>query len=694
MLPLPRRAAAQCRPTPLRVVVLLVAGLWTLAIAPDGRAQVLLDEADGQPVFPVGDLELGYPDVHADHPPVEDLLPVEVPLRATATGFTGADPDAATKTHVFAASGTEPIALDAEGLVAVLTAVVKRLHEAGYYGVDVRPATRDFDLVEARDRRSEGRTSLALEIRIGRVGQVRTIAAGDRVKSDWKIDNEIHERIRLGSPLQPSSVGEDGTTDLLDRRSLEDYLHRLNRHGGRRVEAALSPGEAPGEVILDYRVLEAKPWYVYGQGSNTGTNRTNLWQQRYGFTHRQLTDRDDVLSIEYLNTGFEDVNAVAVRYQAPFFGAERPEWMNHRRGDPDWLEYVPRDDIPWWGVDGLRWETEFSWSRAEVGDSSTFLNVANDIVTSTGLLYGGRFIYEAFQYRNFFVDVWGGLRLRDLDVKNNTQGGRGQALLVVPRVGVHAERRNELSSFTADFEISGQANEIDPSNRGALGRSDAEDRYAQLGFSLNWSGYLEPIVNPKAWRDPSTHTSSTLAHEVAVSFRTQYTFDEVRSIPQANATLGGLFSVRGYPQSLAVGDDLYIASFEYRFHVPRALPIRREPLALPLLGDFRGSPQQVYGRPDWDLIFRAFVDVGHTQRNGLDRLAGERDQTLVSAGIGAELQILSNVRARIDWAIALDDESAPSVLEPDPSNPGSTLPVSRGVDRGDSEIHALFSILF
>ena len=167
------------------------------------------------------------------------------------------------------------------------------LHDAGYYGVDVRPATRDFDLVEIRDLRTEGRAALTLEIRIGRVGQVRTIATGDRVKSDWKIDNEIHERIRLSSPLQPASVGDEDATDLLDRRALEDYLHRLNRHSGRRVEAALSPGEEPGEVVLDYRVLETKPWFVYGQASNTGTNRTSLWQQRYGFSHRQLTDRDD-----------------------------------------------------------------------------------------------------------------------------------------------------------------------------------------------------------------------------------------------------------------------------------------------------------------------------------------------------------------------------------------------------------------
>lgn len=684
MLPPTRRAPAKSRPTPARVAALLTLGLVSLLAATGAPAQVLLDEADARPVFPIGNLELEYANAHTDHPPIEDLLPVEVALRPTARGFTAADPEQATEARIFRASGTEPVLLDAEGLVAVLTGVVKRLHDAGYYGVDVRPATRDFDLVEIRDLRAEGRSALTLEIRIGRVGQVRTIATGDRVKSDWKIDNEIHERIRLSSPLQPASVGDEDATDLLDRRALEDYLHRLNRHSGRRVEAALSPGEEPGEVVLDYRVLETKPWFVYGQASNTGTNRTSLWQQRYGFSHRQLTDRDDVLSVEYMNTGFDDVNAVAVRYQAPFFGAERPDWMNHRRGDPEWLEWIPRDDLPWWGIDRLRWEAEFSWSQSEVGSAATFLNIANDFVKSEGLLFGGRFIYETYQYRNFFVDLWGGLRLQDLDVKNSSPptATRGQALLVVPRIGVHAQRNDELSSFTADLDVSAQTNEIDQSNRTALGRNDSVDRYAQLAFRLNWSSYLEPIVNPKAWRDPATHTSSTLAHELAVSVRSQYTFDDARVIPQANATLGGLYSVRGYPQSIAVGDDVYVGSVEYRFHVPRALPVRREPLAMPLLGDFRASPQQVYGRPDWDFIFRAFVDVGRAERNEANRLAGERDQTLLSAGVGAELQIFSNVRARVDWAVALEDELGVG---------GNGREI---VNSGDSEIHALFSIVY
>jgi len=140
--------------------------------------------------------------------------------------------------------------------------------------------------------------------------------------------------------------------------------------------------------------------------------------------------------------------------------------------------------------------------------------------------------------------------------------------------------------------------------------------------------------------------------------------------------------VRGYNQSAAVGDSVAIGSLEYRFHIPRALPVSREPLQFPVIGAFRGTPQQVYGRPDWDLIFRAFVDVGHSIRNDRGKVAAgavESNQTLIGAGIGAELQIRSNLRARIDWATALMNTNGN---------------ISNGTEVGESEIHVLFSILY
>ena len=136
-------------------------------------------------------------------------------------------------------------------------------------------------------------------------------------------------------------------------------------------------------------------------------------------------------------------------------------------------------------------------------------------------------------------------------------------------------------------------------------------------------------------------------------------------------------------RSFAVGDTVLIGSLEYRFHLPRALPVARQPLNLPLIGTFRAAPQQVYGRPDWDLTFRAFFDVGRAIRNDVPNglSAVEFNQTLLSAGVGAELQIRSNFRARLDWATPLQD-----------TNDAGTG--RRQTKAGTSEIHLLFSILY
>jgi hemolysin activation/secretion protein len=662
-------------------IVLILAGLF----ASSAPAQVLLLPNDvGDTNFRVSTLELEYARDHPDHPPLNALLPLSVELRRTEMGW-GA-PREGEPTELVELGGIDSAALDLDptGLVQTLGALVSRLHEEGLYGVDVRPSSEDFDLENERDLRPADRNALRVVISVGRIARIRTIAVGDRVTDDWKIDNEIHTRIREASPLQPSGAGDEDSTDLLNRRVLEDYLYRVNRHSGRRVEAALSPAEEPGEIVLDFRILESKPWFAYAQLTNTGTNRTSPWQTRAGFTQRQLTDRDDILSIEYLNTGGDDVNSINARYQAPFFSSERPDWMSRRRGDPEWIDWLPREDIPWWGVDRMRWEVDFSWNKSRSSDDSTNIGLANDRVRSSQYQIGGRFIYEALQYRNLFVDLWGGLRIRELDIDNTVGGSKAQTTLLIPRIGVHVDRISQLSTLGIDLSLRAQPIDNDRSNRISLGRADTSGRYAVIDFNLGYSTFLEPLFRPEAWLDPSTHTSSTLAHEVSFGLRGQYGFD-YRLIPQANGALGGLYSVRGYNQSVAVGDTVVIASLEYRFHLPRALPVVRKPLRLPLLGDFRAAPQQVYGRPDWDLTFRAFVDAGRTIRNDRSDSGGgafERNQTLVGAGVGAELQIKSNFRARVDWAVPLTSTSH------------NLTNGAEGGDLGDSEVHALFSILF
>ena len=147
---------------------------------------------------------------------------------------------------------------------------------------------------------------------------------------------------------------------------------------------------------------------------------------------------------------------------------------------------------------------------------------------------------------------------------------------------------------------------------------------------------------------------STLAHELYVGVQGQYAFD-YRVFPQAEDVAGGFYTVRGYPESVVAGDSVVVATGEYRFHLPRILPIQSDPSKTPFLWDksFRFSPSQIYGRPDWDFITRAFVDVGQVDNNR--RLSFESNYTLVGTGVGVELQYKQNLNIRVDWGIALQE---------------------------------------
>ena len=137
----------------------------------------------------------------------------------------------------------------------------------------------------------------------------------------------------------------------------------------------------------------------------------------------------------------------------------------------------------------------------------------------------------------------------------------------------------------------------------------------------------------------------------------QYAFGN-RLVPQAEVVAGGLFTVRGHPESSVAGDNAIIGRFEYRYHVPRAFAIDPEPDEL--WGEaFRTAPQYVYGRPDWDLVLKGFLDVARVTIN--DRLSFESNETLVGIGVGAEFVFKRNFNVRLDWGFALRDVDSASV---------------------------------
>ncbi len=258
-----------------------IVGLAVLAQAPAAWALVY------GPLYPISAFEVEYALDHPAHIPVEELLDLEIGLRATPDGFVAPRPvDRTVRMRLSSLPRGGRYSVTA--IQHVTQHVVSTFNRRGYNGIIVM--VPDIEEGSGRDLREPGDTILTLRVWTGRVSELTTIADGDRFRGlsiDERTDNAAHDWIRARAPVQPG--GRDG---LLDIRALEDYAAEVSRHPGRNVDVELEPGDKPGTTAVNLRIAENKPWYAFAQYSNTGTTSTTSNRERFGIVHRQLTGRE------------------------------------------------------------------------------------------------------------------------------------------------------------------------------------------------------------------------------------------------------------------------------------------------------------------------------------------------------------------------------------------------------------------
>lgn len=588
-----------------------------------------------KPVFPVSEFKIQLDrDVDPDDLDMVKLIRQPITLSRIDDVYTRPQPGAETiTTSLIKLESTPAKQYDVTALRAIIDDLLAYLNEdESLVGVVVAPSPLDI-AVDLTDRR-EGRTSLTILIRIATVGQVRTLASGDRIPSDIREDHPLHKSLIARSPMQASKEPRAGS--LIKRDELDDYLYRLNRHPGRRVDAAISPGLNAGEVSLDYLVAENKTWYAYFQLSNTGTESTNKLRERFGFVHNQVTANDDIFSVDYITAGFDDSHVVTMGYRRPL--------------DERWQ---------------LRLNSLYSdFTADQVGSPLPF--------TGEDASFGAALAYNFYQNGPLFLDAVGGLEYYFTSANNPGAALEGEAHLLLASLGVELERVTDLAQTRGLIKFMGNLNEGDTTDFNTLGRTAPDTQFLVMQYALTTSFYLEPLLNADAWRDISDPKTSTLAHEIALGMRGQWAVANDRLLPTFQSVAGGLYTVRGYEQAEVAADSSLILSAEYRFHLPRIFGIEAPRRTQLFDRPFRVAPEAPYGRPDWDLIFKAFVDYAFMDVS--DELAFETDENLMSTGLGLELALKNNVNFRAEWGFALQDA-------------GRT-------DAGDSQFHFVLTLVY
>lgn len=566
---------------------------------------------------------------HPDLPPVEALGDIAVRLAQTDGVWHSVQAPAGQDVRLGQLPESSRFAADA--LVAATQAIVGWLNARGIYGVWAACSDLESSGEAIVDLRAPESTSVEIVVWASQVAEVRTLARGGRFPVAESINHQKHRRIRAGSPLQPgASPGDIGS--LFRKEPLEEYLHGLSMHPGRRVEASIASAGAPGKVVLDYLVAEARPWQVFSQISNTGTATTGEWRGRLGFQHGQLTNHDDILNVDAVTTTDFDTNGAFVSYRFPLL---RPDRLLLRvfgsYGD------FAANDVT---LFDLRFSGK-NWLAGTELSNRTRLGRGWELASTLG---------ASFTHYSIASRI-GGATL-----------GHGESDFLVPYVGPVILRDAGWWSLSGgvrvEHTIDGIANEDRDGGVPALGRSGVDASWTSLRWHLNGAVFLDPLF--QGGMSKTDH----LANELSLRVRGRSLLRGRRLIPQEEEPMGGAFTVRGYPASVLSADEFVTASLEYAFHVPY---VRKPGEAGRLFGrPFRWRPPQRRQPPDWDLVLRAFADYGYRavspaeEQNGSAASDGvtpliDENVSLAGAGVGIELAVRPICSIRCDVGMALKE---------------------------------------
>ncbi len=602
------------------------------------------------PAYPVSHFKLSYEYPRNQLPGIKQLMQVPIVLGLSTSGYVAGvvyQQERLIRRKRFPVIHTNLSAFNSMGGVhqihlsainSIGAQLYRYIRHQGYPDVLVARSVRQFR--GQRDMRGPSDTSIDLVIHDLIISQIRTIASGAYFSGKHPIDNPQNTFIIRHSPLS-TGPNSPATHDVFNRRQIDDYLLRLNQQPGRQVSVGVSAGDLPDSMILDYDVHQTKPWLAYAQISNTGTSQTSPWIEDFGFIDNQLTGHDDILNLNYATAGFSKMQSVQGSYEFPILGLRR--------------------------IRGRVFAGYNQYNASNVGLGNLDFN-------GRAIDGGGEVIVNLAQFRRLFVYGIAGVQYLHESVDNVSIQQAGSGDFVLPYVTLRLTRRSAISNFAADATVLGQWTPTQPSSLNTLGRFNTNRTWAIFQGNAHDAFYLEPLLEPSAYQSGQVIP----ANQIYVSVSGQEAFGQ-RLIPQEEDVLGGLYTVRGYPQSIVAGDNAIYGSIEYRLHIPHLLPVHPHQKTKFFGRRFNFFPPDHFSTPDWDLMLFTFLDGGVVQDSQAQPYEGSA--TLLSTGLGARLTLYSNMELLADWGVALHG------ISPRATGQG-------GVSAGSSQFNFLFEVSY
>ncbi len=299
-------------------------------------------------------------------------------------------------------------------------------------------------------------------------------------------------------------------------------LQMLGEHPIKQTQVLLRSGAAEGQVDVNVKVDDAKPWRVALTLDDTGTADTGYLRFGVGYQHANLFNRDHTLTAQYITspTHPSRVGIYGLGYRIPFY---------HLNSTLDLI--AGYSDVDSGTVQGL-----FS-------------------VSGSGTIFGARWSY--------FLPKWGEIEQKatlGLDYrafKNDvTLAGVG----LVPDITVHPVSLVYSGILrSAASQLNFQAGVSTNIPGGEDGRS-ADFQAARAGATANYTIFRYGAHYARAFQKD---------WQMRAGFNGQYTSDSL--VPGEQLGLGGPDSVRGYLLREVSGDRGYSAQLEV--HSPDLAPV-------------------------------------------------------------------------------------------------------------------------
>ena len=366
---------------------------------------------------------------------------------------------------------------------------------------------------------------------------------------------------------------------------LKSSLTKLNMHPDREVKAVIVPGQQVGTSDLLLDVKDSRPIHIGGEINNFGTELTG--KERYNVTarHTNLLGVDDIFAAR-VQFG-EEVFAVGAQHVLPV------------------------------GPYGSETGWTFNYTDVKVGGAFSVLDIG-------GQAYTGSVFFNHPLYDSERFDLTWTSSFESKSIYNEVLGrpsSEDQLRIIHTGANVDLIDRWGRTFITNDLSFAGTW-------LGANDRNDPLNSRAGAGSPfLKYKGVLNRI------------------HPV---YDQTYLFMK-GTVQQSNGKLvsaeqydmGGVYSVRGYPQSDYLGDSGVTGSLELRvpwYFLPREYKV----------------PQS--DQPLWDKIhFVGFIDGGYAKLRS--PVVGEdASKTSIGAGGGVRFDLPNNLNARFEWASPLGDD--------------------------------------